>query len=149
MLITRPLALTESGEEYKLLNHSARPLGRYDVVKDIRRLEQLVSTHRNMIGYAILLTNDSDYWSLPKSSSTIDDAFRLHEGSTLQGSLSWGQEAGGTTKGREAPIDLMGVYELHWSDYSQVEANKSGKFRYLSVKVSSQDRLEVRRGNGR
>jgi hypothetical protein len=38
-------------------------------------------------------------------------------------------------RGRETPIDLLGAYELVWRDYSTVEAERNGRFRYLVVVV--------------
>jgi hypothetical protein len=65
--------------------------GRYDVLKDLCRLERLAAAHgKRFAGYAVFLTNDSRYWTVPRASTAADVAFRLHEGRTLCGELAWG-----------------------------------------------------------
>ncbi len=50
-----------SGESFTLLDHGAQLLGRYDFLKDVSRLQQVVAVNPAVRGYAILLTNDSSY----------------------------------------------------------------------------------------
>ena len=124
-------------EKYQLANHSAHDCGRYDFIKDIQRLEKVVATDNSIIGYAILLTNDSAYWLRSKNADTVDSQFRLHEGRILNGILKWGKMASkGTMRSRETPIQLLGKYPLQWRDFSELENKKTGKFRYLSIVVS-------------
>lgn len=133
---TRGLAIQVGNEQYRLKDQSAQDIGRYDFVKDVQRLEQVTLAHPNVTGYAILLTNDSAYWTKPPSHSTADADFRLHDGRVLKGILAWGINASaGTMKGREQPLQLRGEYYLHWSDYSHPSAERCGKFRVLVVKV--------------
>ncbi|MEJ5377874.1 MAG: hypothetical protein WHX93_14965 [bacterium] len=133
---TRALAVRIGNEQYRLKDQSAQDIGRYDFVKDIQRLEQLAATYRNLTGYAILLTNDSAYWIKPASPSTVDAAFRLHDGRMLEGSLAWDAKASdGTKKNREQPLGLQGKYHLQWSDYSHPSSESYGEFRSLVVKV--------------
>lgn len=138
------------GEIFLLKGDSAQDIGRYDFLRDVQRLEKAISERRNAIGYAILLTNDSLYW---KSShrKTISDNFRLTEGRKITGTLTWTAKAGkGTTKGRESPIALKGVYDCVWRDYSEFEPTEyvlgdnklqvgGSKFRYLMIKVTKID----------
>jgi hypothetical protein len=66
-----------------------------------------------------------------------DAAFRLGEGRALAGALAWAAHTGaGTMRGREAPIALVGSYDLRWRDFSRVEGGRYGTFRYLLVQVS-------------
>jgi len=138
---TRALFATVNGELFWLKNHSAQDQGRYDFLLDIQELEQFLSENSNTTGYAVLLTNDSSYWTPPRNDSTADVSFRLHEGKIINGALSWGTAAsGGTTQGRKENITIKGTYKLIWQDYYEVKAdiNVSGsrKFRYLSVEVT-------------
>jgi len=101
------------GETYNLRNHGAQDLGRYDFVKDIRRLESIAEAHPGAIGYAVLLTNESSYWKPPISENTVDAPFRLHDGRVLSGVADWGIGASdGTKKLREKPISLRASYPL-------------------------------------
>lgn len=133
---TRALSVQVDGEQFYLKDHAAQPPNRYDFIKDIQRLEQVVFAQKNMTGYAILLTNDSAYWQLPRDRCTIDADFRLHEGRNLHGVLSWSAGAAlGTIRSREEPIELKGSYNVHWERYSEPSSQGHGKFRYLAVKV--------------
>lgn len=122
-----------------LLDQSAQDVGRYDFLRDIQRLEQIVLDRDDIEGYAIFLTNDSAYWSPPRNTQTVDASFRIHQGRILTGELGWGSGASkGTMHGREETIHIKGVYNLQWEDYSQPSRESSyGKFRYLLVKVES------------
>ena len=132
---TRRLDVNVKGESFNLLDQAAQDLGRYDFLKDIERLENIVSIHDNVKGYAIILTNDSAYWKSP-TTETVDAEFRMHEGRILNGELAWGTEAGaGTMRKREKPIKLTGTYKLSWKDYSQVSSTSYGKFRYLFLEI--------------
>lgn len=133
---TRGLATQVGSEEYKLKDQSAQDIGRYDFVKDIQRLEQVAIAYQNLTGYAILLTNDSAYWTKPTNYSTVDADFRLHNGRVLEGLLSWGANASeGTKKNREQPLELQGKYCLNWSDYSHPSSGSYGEFRSLVIGV--------------
>jgi len=133
-------------EIFSLRTDSAQDIGRYDFLKDVQRLEKFVSGRCNTSGYAILLTNDSLYWEASPR-KTISDAFRVTEGRKITGTLNWSARAGkGTTKDRQSPINLKGIYDCEWREYSEFEPTEyvvgdnkisvpSSKFRYLLFKV--------------
>lgn len=132
---TRALRVERDGERFELRNHAGQDLIRYDVVKDVCRLERLVGSGVAAQGWMLLLTNDQGYWT-PTTRETVDLAFRLHEGRTLTGRLEWGPSAGsGTTAGREAPLELAGSYQLRWRDYAAPAPGPGGEFRLLAVHV--------------
>jgi hypothetical protein len=132
---TRKLDVNVKGESFNLLDQSAQDIGRYDFLKDVERLENIVSTHDNVKGYAVILTNDSAYWK-SSTTETVDAEFRMHEGRILNGELAWSTKAGaGTMRKREKPIKLTGTYKLSWKDYSQVSSTSYGKFRYLFLEI--------------
>jgi hypothetical protein len=133
---TRGLRVVVEGEVFDLSNHGAQDLGKYDFLKDVQRLERVASQGNGVIGYAVLLTNDSLYWAPPGDRGTIDDSFRLHEGTSLTGELRWGAGASdGTIRHREEPIVIKGAYSPLWQDYSEPTTASRGKFRYLLLKV--------------
>lgn len=133
---TRDLSVKVGNEWYRLKDQSAQNIGRYGFVKDIQRLEQVTAAYQSVIGYAILLTNDSAYWTTPANQNTVDADFRLHNGRVLEGVLSWGANASeGTMKNRKQQLELQGKYCLQWSDYSQPSSERYGEFRSLVVKV--------------
>ncbi len=138
---TQRLDIEVNGEQFALKDQSAQPLSRYDFVKDIGRLERVVTeneAYKN--GFAILLTNDASYWKppAPRWQITMDAHFRLHEGRAINGDLEWKDGTNPKTiKNRESPILLSNSYDLHWQAYSQLDAERNGRFRYLAVAVGS------------
>ncbi len=136
--LTRAIDTECDGERFVLRDQAAQDISRYDFLKDIQRLERVVSEDRAKAGCAVLLTNDQGYWNPPSSINTIDASFRLYEGREITGELAWSDRAGsGTTKNREEPIFLKGRYKLSWRDYSSLQVRKNQLFRYLSVEVGS------------
>ena len=137
---TRSLQATANGEVFDLLDQSAQDIGRYDTLKDIQRLEQVVAAVPNSAGFVLLLTNDRSYWTASSRQDTVDAHFRLHEGRLLTGQLSWGDAASaGTRHTRESHLLLAGSYELKWRDYSTIRSGAYGTFRYVLVSVARRE----------
>ena len=126
------------GESFELPSQSAQDLGRHDVIKDVVRLERLVVEGHADVGWSVTLTNDPGYWSPGRKLDPIDAAFRLHEGRSLSGTLSWAVNAGaGTTRNRDVPLTLSGTYACSWRPYSEVVdvRGRLRSFRHLSIVV--------------
>lgn len=115
------------GEAFDLRAHAATDLLRLHFVHDIVRLERFGSAGS---GLAVLLTNESGLWTQSARKSRDRD-FHLHEGRQLSGALLWaeGTYAPNTRK-------LRGTYALSWQDYSSLDDQRGGHFRYLAVEVS-------------
>jgi len=60
--LTRRLEVDIEDERFSLREHSAHDTRRYDVVKDIARLEQIVDGDGADVGCAVVLSNDAGYW---------------------------------------------------------------------------------------
>lgn len=132
------LSTTVQGEDFELPNRGAQDLARYDVCKDIWRIETMIADRYADCGWVVALTNDSTYWRPGARPDPIDAAFRLHEGRTLHGRLSWHERTGGTSRGRERVLPLRGSYECHWARYSglgQGQGSRSVEFQYLALAV--------------
>ncbi|BFN31024.1 hypothetical protein VHTUMSATKI_12190 [Vibrio harveyi] len=126
---TKKLSVEVGSEPFELKQQGAQDLGRYDFLKDICRLESWCEQQKISKGYAVLLTNDPSYWSIPMRSNTVDRAFRLHR-EVVQGELGWESSASeGTTRGREAKLVLKNRYSLTWFD-----TPRQG-FRYLLIEI--------------
>lgn len=133
---TREFQSEISGELYRLKNQSAQDIGRYSFLDDVQRLEKLASANTNVTAYAIMLTNDGQYWSKSANTATIDAAFRLHENRRITGELRWADHASpGTIKGIEKPITLEGSYVITWQSYSTVSEGSAGQFRYIALEI--------------
>lgn len=135
---TRALTVAIGGEVFRLRNQAAQDIRRHDFVKDLLRLETLIDRGVVNRGWALFLTNDPGFWRA-STRTTVDAAFRLHEGQVLTGSLTWSEAAGaGTRLGRDDPLALAGSYPLHWIDFSTVAPQPAGIFRLLAVEVGSE-----------
>jgi hypothetical protein len=121
---------------------------RYDVLKDVMRLERLVGEGIGTAGAALVLSNTPGFWSPSRSGRpTAFDAFRLDDGRTIAGQMRWGDSAGeGTRRLREAPLELNGTYELHWRPYSQLPGARRGELRYLRIIVQTPVRAARKSG---
>lgn len=121
------------------LPHRNANYGRYYFLEDVERIERVVKDGNADSGFAVLLTNYQTLWDPPKGESwkkTTDAAFRLHEGRTITGKLTWSDKTAERTKeGREGPICLTGSYRLYWRDYSSLGTGTNQQFRYLAVSV--------------
>lgn len=128
---TERLVACVGSEQFDLAKHGAQDLTRYDIVKDVSRIERVVDSKCNAAGAVIVLTNDPSFWSPAKRAiPTIDNSFRVHQGRTLAGVCAWGAGAGpGTTKGRTARLDVRGSYEVNWQDYWSTN-ERWGTFRF-------------------
>lgn len=119
--LVRAAALTVRDERFHLRNQGAHDISRYDVVKDVTRVERWLAHDNADDGLTIVLSNDPGYWNR-STRDTIDRDFRLHDGGRLHGELRWAERAGsGTTRGRQAPLAVRHPHDVEWLDYSTVD----------------------------
>lgn len=135
--LTRQWSGPVAGEQFMLKNHSALDLRRYDVMKDIRRVEQFTANRPGWSGYVVTLTNDAGYWTPPRAELVSNDSeFRIHDGVVINpGPRGWASKTASTRK-RESAIDIGGTYALRWADYTTLDASVAGAFRYLIVPIA-------------
>jgi hypothetical protein len=137
---TRGLRVTVGGEPFDLLNQSAQDQARYDFCRDINRLETLAKYYPGLTGFALLLTNDPNYWRPGGRESNIDMAFRLHEGAVLEGTLDWASHASsGSKSGRINPISLSHKYVMKWTPYSTNGDLCNSEFRMTMVATTADE----------
>lgn len=124
------------GERFALLNQGAQDIRAYDVVKDIERVERLVGREPRWSGAVLVLTNDAGYWTRPgHGRATNAEAFRIYEHQRITGRRAWGPNTGvGTTKKREAAIEVARDYTCRWAEYSRVPGDR-GRFRLLALSM--------------
>ena len=140
---TQELFHEVNNEIFKLRNQSAVDYARYDFLKDIQRMEEVVGNNTDVKGYAILITNDMSIELPPTKDDVADFQFRIHEGKVINNEeLDWIRKEGGQSFGdMENPIKLRGTYKFNWKDYSELKNKNNlpvtnGKFRYLFVEIS-------------
>jgi hypothetical protein len=71
--MVRRLSMLLDGERFELHSQAGRDIRRYDVVRDLRRLQQLVASGVLDTGFAVVLTNDSRYWLASRRPATLSD----------------------------------------------------------------------------
>ncbi len=126
------------GELFDLPNQGAHDISRHDVVKDIVRVEGLLTAGLADSDWVIALSNDSSYWRPGTKTDPIDAMFRVHEGRQLGGVLQWSASAGqGTTRGRDRPLVLQSVYTCGWRQYATVTstAGRAVQLRHLAFAI--------------
>jgi hypothetical protein len=136
--LCRSADVTFDDERFALKHQSAHDIRRYDVVKDIMRMERFAKRF-GAEAAVLILSNDPAYWSSRRRPDTIDAAFDLSDLRQLTGTLGWAAGAGaGTMKGRADPLIVSGSYDLRWHNYSDV-GGLGGQFRYLYVPIAPTD----------
>lgn len=133
--LSKSFSTTIDGEAVTLKQHGAHDQRRYDVCKDVARMEAYAEATGCGAG-VLVLTNDPSYWQDRARADTIDAAFNLSHLRELTGNLKWHELAKpGTTKNREAALDIKGRYALKWQDYNMIDG-RAGRFRYLWIPIS-------------
>jgi len=124
-------------EEFHLKNHGAQDLGKYDLLKDVLRVENVLKDHDKFVdGHIIMLTNDPIYWKKDSKENTCCADFSIADARVVTGNMAWAEHTGaGTMKNREEPIVLTGSYNLKWYDFSKFDDKRNGQFRYLLIDV--------------
>jgi hypothetical protein len=124
------------GQHIHLKNQGAQDISRYDYISDLGKIERVVKNRPDVIGYALLLTNDHLYWQKPRKENTVDEAFHIHDGHVVTGTCSWKEKASkGTTAGREEPIYFTQSYTMKWQPYVSLGKGKNEEFQALLVEV--------------
>ncbi|WP_426449647.1 hypothetical protein ACP26L_32005 [Paenibacillus sp. S-38] len=134
---TALLQTIHHGKDVNLKNQAAQDISRYDYLKDVEKLESVISSRSEARGYAILITNDHTYWQKSNRSSSVDEQFRIDEGRTIHGQLQWRNASGGTTHNREDLINIRGVYDAGWQPFIATESGKNNTFKLLVLEVKS------------
>ncbi|QIG44167.1 hypothetical protein G5V58_16550 [Nocardioides anomalus] len=116
-------------ELFLLRDHAAMDLARHGFVHDVFRLERLTADGDSN-GLAIMLTNSPSLWN-PGAATSRDAAFRIDEGRTLTGELSWGTPDSPYPKNDRT---LGGRYTAHWRDFSTPVGSE---FRWLGWTITS------------
>ena len=122
-LITSRLGSNDLKKEDYAVNQGAQNVVRYLFWKDVKRIEYFSSLSKDAVGgIALLLTNDSIYWTAPKSEGDATALYREFSLKARQSSLStksrrWREEDGTERVWNSYPgFDLEKAYPLYWGD---------------------------------
>lgn len=132
-------------DDVSLLNHGAQDLGRFDVLFDLYRIELLKYRNEEYIystklinfvnGYAVLLTNDSAYYSVSKNNnnSLYKDFCLTEEDRIIKNEiLSWNKKGNKScvdNTSRDIHLKFNQSYNFKWKKY------KEYNFKYLVIEV--------------
>lgn len=139
---TRKSKIRDSGfnESFELKTHGAHDRSHCRFLRDVERVERIV-VDQGRYGYAVLLTNDSNYWT-DSSEKALYDEFRIHEGREFgRGTLKWRDKRDWMTNKEKEPINLDGQYVAEWTDYQyrdDITVSQNSDFRALVLRVNAQ-----------
>ena len=133
-------------ESFELKQHGAANLGRFDAIDDARRVRSLIESSKTKIttGFTIFLSNDSDYW-LNNAQRTMSRDYALVENRKfIKGDiLDWHSKSlniNSVSKNRMhpfVPIDIQFNDQIQWHDFSEINNNKSGIFRFFVLDINN------------
>jgi hypothetical protein len=120
---TKKVTLVENNEEYNLTEHGAVDIGRYNFRKDIYRIEQYLSSHKNSsFGYVLILTNDKAYFNSDVSNKNTYDRFLSfhHNAQIKKKDQGWNYSEIDESKYIKKSNDdnrwwYKGINKLHWT----------------------------------
>lgn len=135
----RPSSFIINGEEFNLCKNQPT-YANYDFIKDIKRLEEfsqiIKEKHNTVKSYALLLTNDKNFWKQLGNRIVLDSEFKIYEGRILNGELNWTRNSTNENIMRRLPIYLNGTYKCVWKEYSKISAEvENNQFQYLLINV--------------
>ena len=123
-IITSRLGSNDLKKEDYAVNQGAQNVVRYLFWKDVKRIEYFSSLSKDAVGgIALLLTNDSIYWTAPKNEGDTTALYREFTLKAGQSSLStksrrWREEDGTERVWNSYPgFDLEKAYPLYWGDH--------------------------------
>lgn len=126
---TKNATVIFDGTAIDLKNHAAQDLGRFDYLKDVERIENFgeFTGKTKEAGYAIILTNDHNYWSAGRA-GCMDADFALNNGRKIdEGGKNWIGEAR-VGSSRLKGLKLKGSYYIEWK-------NLDNNFKYLMLEI--------------
>jgi len=125
---------TKAADDMILKNQSAQDLGRVLFLNDVSRIENAIEAKKCNVGYAILLTNDQLYWSLPRNEQVHDLNYRLHESTNriIHGKLKWNSDKTPDWVSSKL-VTIKKEYKPLWHNF---ECETSTAFRYLVFEVT-------------
>lgn len=125
-----------NGITYQLKEQSANDLSKYGHLKDISRIEYFKETEKKFIvGYAIIITNQSRTWQKILNPKQTDYEFSLEDGITVcKGIKKWNKETSEYNQKNNPPIILKNDYIINWQDYFDFN-EQHGLFRLLITEI--------------
>lgn len=126
--------------EYNLASHGAQPLSRYDILKDIERLQNLINSNAIDDGYAIAVTNDKVLWSHRTNRNGSGSDFFLGDKKAGQ-ILTWkdGFKLGSIGSHRAENISFLYPVKIQWEPWCAFTEGNNKEFKYIMVNCGNYD----------
>lgn len=142
----------------ELTEQGAPDEGRYDYLWDVRRIELLKNRDcgnydynkhlgKFLGGYAILLTNENQYWERTRKKATtsgketVDIQFSIGHGDKVNGTVDWQTDTPKDWMLSRPAITFDHPYVFEWNPYYNTRKTTSKgrtlEFRYLITKIDS------------
>lgn len=118
-----------NGELFECKSQGGHTEGRYNFLKDIKRIEEL-----NAKGFAVFLTNDDKYWDYLKYAGVIDKEFLLKEGYTFKKDVSYNWKSECKTYKKKDPIKFKNDYKINWLSFGELN---SCSYRYTLIEINN------------
>ena len=134
---TRTYKATDyDGEVIITENQSAQDEGRYGYLKAIDRIEQFSQANGFERGFAIMITNDKNYYEpKPEPSETVDRDFAIHEGTVVKENHTMVWHSSESWVKKYGSITLQHDYPMHWEHYNDAEDHR-GDFKYVVTEIT-------------
>ena len=111
-------------KKFNLKNQQAHNCNSYYFAKDIKKLEDLKRNGIIDIGYAIFLTNSSNYWNKSKKDANYTKLTNFSLLKAIKATCD------------KNSFNLTKKYKLKWSFYSRIPfCNKNCVFKFLLIKI--------------
>lgn len=127
--ISKKCEETINGELFDCRSQGGHPEGRYNFLKDIKKIENLKAK-----GFAIFLTNDEKYWDYSKYAGVIDKEFLLKEGYNFKKEVSYNWKSDCETYKNKGPIQFDYDYNINWLSFGE---QNSYNYRYLIIEIGN------------
>lgn len=124
--------------QFNLTSHGAQPISRYDIFKDVERLQNLISGKVLDNGYAIVLSNDKVLWSQRTKKNASGSDFLLTDKKANQ-NLTWkkGCKPGSIGSHRAEDIKFLYPVKVEWESWHSFPHVGNKDFKYIIIDCKS------------
>lgn len=127
------------GEQFRLPGNNPPDTSQYEFLKDLTRMERLVSLGEVKHGVCIMLSNAPTLW-MPLNIARrrpMYAPFHLFEGRRIRGKLDWEGTPSEKTRRNFPPLEMQREYNVAWNEYATLTNLENGTFRYLVLEVGT------------
>ena len=126
---------------YELSNQSAEDITRYGYLKDISRIEKYSQLEEKfLVGYAIMLTNQSSVWKENYNTGNTFDNYLINKNIIVSAGIKkWSENTSNSNKQNYPSFKLEQSYPINWYDYSNFNC-KNGNFKIIITEITKKNK---------